>query len=296
MATSWGILPDAQGNGTTHSDIQRIIAALFINAGIVDGCAVSTNSTMNYTVRAGAVVMNTGTDQMILTPVPATTISTEPGPATGTRTDKVYVRQLMPETDNSSNVVVAVTSGALPANSIELARFVVPAGATSTDKLTNTLDRSFARMVTSPTGNLISVSDSNTAVHQGEAYQWGQGRFTVPTDRNLDVRISSTVVRTSKDGAALNGSLRAALRHDLYIDNVKVKSAVQEFSGVFADTYQFETQEAVGAGSHTVHVISQRVYLQDGIYAPNDYWAVRTGGALKYHGSHVTVSDAGTRV
>lgn len=295
MPTGFGIAPDQNGNGTTPEDLQRIWGAMYLSDGVIHGCEVSGRSDMTYSVSAGAVVMTTGKDMKVLVPVQATTIPAPQAPATGTAQHRIYVRQQMPGVDGSSNVVVAATAGNVPAGALTLDAGPIAANATSTAAFRSNHDRLFARQVGASLGRLVTVSDSSAARHQGEAYRWGSGRFFVPTDRNIHLRLSSTPVRTSATGLALNGSLRAALRHEIYIDGNHLKSYVQEYSGVFAQTQQFITEEAVSYGDHTFHVITQRVYLQDGIYEPNDYWQVREGGPLKYHGTHLTISDIGVR-
>ena len=138
--------------GTTTQDMQRIIAAEYRTAGIIDGCDITTGSTMAYTISAGAVVLDSGTDMAVKVPVAQQTIPTTPAPATGSRTDTIYVRQMFPTEANPDNSsFVGVTSGSAPSNSVVIDRRTVPAGATGTNATTSIQDRKSTRLNSSHT-------------------------------------------------------------------------------------------------------------------------------------------------
>ena len=295
MPASWGIAPDANKNGTTPEDIQRIIAAQYLNDGIIDGCQVSGTATMQYTVKAGAVVITTGTDMAVLCPVPATTVPTVAAPPTGSRTDTIYVKQMFPTTDGSSQAVVAVTSGAAPSNSVVLDKRVVNAKTTATTSTTSTYDKRYARQIGSSLGILSSAGDTdNTTVHHVSTnVKKGVQRFVVPTDRKIGLRMTTTMSRCKADGVPQQGVLPVVCAIEIYLDNQLIRTFHRQYTGYAAETVQFETSETVGAGAHTAHYVITPEWQHPDVYVPNEYWRTRHGGTQKYHGSFLTVTDEG---
>lgn len=294
MPAGFGVAPDAQGNGTTPTDIQAINGAMFYNPGIIDGGRVTGRANMAYDVSAGAVVVDTGGGLAIIVPISATTVTTAAAPATGSRTDKIYVKQNMPGADGTSSAVVGVTSGTVPVNSVVLDQRVVKAGTTSTSATSSNYDRRYARLIGSSLGVLSSSSDDDTTAHHVDTVvKRGTQRFYVPTDRKVSLRLTTTMSRSRQDGMPQQGNLRAVAELRLFLDNQLIRTHHREYSGFAAYTDQFSTDETVLAGDHTAHYEVAIYWLEDGIYRPNEYWRVRSGGTTKYHGSHLTVIDEG---
>lgn len=294
MATGFGTPPDAQGNGTSPEDVQRMNGMMFYNSGIIDGGKVTGRADMAYAVSAGAVVIDMGPGMAVIAPFAATTVPTPAAPATGQRTDTIYVKQNLPGVDNTSSVVVAVTSGSAPARSIILDQRVVRAGTTATSALSSNYDKRFARLIGSSLGVLSSSSDEDaTAHHVDTTTKRGSQRFYVPTDRKVSLRLTTTMSRCGADGTPKQGNLRGVAEIRVFLDNQLIRTHHREYSGYAAYTDQFQTDETVLVGDHTAHYEVVIYWLEDGIHRPTEYWRVRSGGTTKYHGSHLTVVDEG---
>lgn len=288
MATAWGIGPDANGNGTTPEDIQRIIAAQYMNAGIIDGADVRGTASMSYTVTAGAVILDTGADMAVMVPVPATTVATTAAPATGSRTDTVYVKQNLPGSDASSMAVVGVTSGAAPSNSIVLAKFTINAGMTSTSGANQTHNRKFAVPVGASLGRLHRYSPAASSAAQPNGVTTrGAGRIYVPTDRDIEIDMVSTVRAAHEDGSRNNEGIGSVM-YKFYVDGQHVKSWERRYDRMY-ETKQFSFIHALTEGEHTVHYTTELQFVQ---VSPG-YWAIAKDGTEKWPGDVFTVSDRG---
>jgi hypothetical protein len=297
MATGLGVphVVTPQGPvGTTPEDMQRIIAAEYSTAGIIDGCDVSGTATMEYRVSAGAVVLSTGTDMAIKIPVVATTLPAAAAPATGTRTDLIYVRQLFPtEASPDNTAFVGVTSGALPANSVLLDQRVVPAGATATTATTSVANRKFARPVGGSLGRLhLAVDTGGTVFRPTSKVTRGAGRMYVPTDRDVELTMISTVAMCDADGRTPDQYWFSSVLYKFYVDNQLVRSWERSISRLW-DSHQYSFIHAMSEGEHTVH------YTVEGQWFPADanpiykYWTVRHGGTDKFSGDDFRVYDRG---
>lgn len=274
--------------GTTPEDMQRIIAAEYNTDGIIDGCDVSGTATMEYRVTAGAVVLSTGTDMAITIPVVATTLPAAAAPATGTRTDLIYVRQLFPTQGNPDNTAfVGVTSGALPANSVLLDQRVVPAGATATTATTSVANRKFARPVGSTLGRLHLHVEKDSTPRTTGVFTRGAGRFYVPTDRDVDIRLASCVSASASNGATLDEY--GSVLYTVYVDNNPFVSFERRFDR-FWETKVFTAVLAATEGEHTVHYTVQQRFVPAG---QSGRWAVRYGGADKFPGDDFRLYDRG---
>lgn len=272
--------------GTTTADMQRIIAATYASDGIVDGTDVSGTSTMNYSIQAGAVVLNTGTDMAVLVPVAATTIPTEPAPATGSRTDTIYVRQMFPtagDPDNSS--FVGVTSGTAPTNSYIIDRRTVPAGVTATTATTSIHNRKFALTIGGSLGTRF-FETITSGRHTTEEVTRGAGAIVCPTDRDVDFRFLSTISAVNADGTVTPGST-GSVRYKLFIDGEHVRTFERVFD-TFWETKQFSYLARLTEGRHTFYYTVQRSAAVTGIS-----WEVRHGGVHKFAGDVLHVLDVG---
>lgn len=296
MATAWGVDRDANGNGTTPEDFQRIIASMFMNAGTVDGLDVKGTASMAYTVSAGSAIIDTGPDMAVWASSPAITVLTDPAPTTGSpRVDTIYIKQNFPGSQGDSFTSVGVAKGvAAPANSVVIGRFTVGLGITATTAAVQNKDRDYARPVGGSLGTLVKVVDSDPTLHRfDDPIKKGQGRFVVPTDRNLELHLTSTVLRTQANGTPQPGNLRAALRYHIYVDNTLVETRIREYQGHYAKSEEFTIHTSVLAGEHTVHYTVWRVWTETGINDDNDYWKIMHGGAEKYPGDVIIVKDVG---
>lgn len=299
MATGWGIkeVQDTDGVwvGTTATDIQRITASQYQNAGILTGAKIVLRSDWTVQWTAGAVVMDLGSDLAALVPVYEGSLPLAPAPATGERTDTVYVEQLNTPTSNLARVVV--TSGSAPSNAVILDKLRVPAGATKSSQCTSVWDRRYARHSQSTQGRISSAVDTGGAVRvKGRKYKACAQRFFVDTDRAVNLKLSVTASRCNAQGVSSIGTIAAtmaSLRYGLYVDDQLVRTFEVGIDRRWK-TVQLETTHEVKMGAHTAHIVSEWEY--DGDMSTNTNWAVRWGGAEKYNGDALTVIDAGVVV
>lgn len=272
--------------GTTTADMQRIIAATYASDGIIDGCDVAGTSTMNYTVSAGAIVLNTGTDMAVIVPVPATTLPTEAAPAVGSRTDTIYVQQNFPTQANPDNTsFVAVTSGAAPSGSYIIDRRTVPAGATATTATTSVHNRRFALTIGGSLGTRFHEQVTDPTVRTTGTFTRGAGSLVCPTDRDVDFRFITSVSAVTTSGAI--SDTVGALHYQLFIDDEMVRTFERKFDQFF-ETKQFSYLARLTEGRHTFYYT---VSKSPGGNAPA--WRIRAGGTEKWPGDILHVLDVG---
>lgn len=274
--------------GTTTQDMQRIIAAEYRTAGIIDGCDITTGSTMAYTISAGAVVLDTGADMAVKVPVAQQTIPTDPAPATGTRTDTIYVRQNFPTEANPDNSsFVGVTSGAAPSNAVVIDRRTVPAGATGTSATTSIHNRKFALPIGGSLGRLHLHINNDTSPRTTGVFTRGAGTFYVPTDRDVDVNLISTISAANSDGTTADDY--GSVQYKIYLDGDHMITFERRYDR-FWETKFFNFILAVSEGPHTIHYTVERSYVPSG---GSGRWAVRHGGSDKFPGDAFRVYDRG---
>ena len=218
MGYSWPTAPDSEGNGTSEDDLRQIVGAQYMNQGILPngGLTVEGRSDMSYRVNAGAAFMWTSESERkgILVPVTAVTIPTEAAPASGSRTDSIYILR---------DGIPRVTSEAPPSTGVLLGKFVIGAGVTSTSAGQKTIDRDFAVATGASLGQLAHW-DIPTATWEGDTdkdvVRYSE-QFIVPSDRLLRVEVSAYMRSTSSAngwaaiGVEIDGDWRRAL-HGAY--------------------------------------------------------------------------------
>ncbi|WP_178945897.1 hypothetical protein [Kocuria sp. TGY1127_2] len=289
MATGFGLDIDQNGNGTAPDDIQRIIGANWRVAGILSGCAVETTSTMQYHVFAGAVVMNWGMDQKVLVPVEETRIPVDPNPGTTSRRDKIYVQQRTTEADGDNLAVVASTPGALPARSILLADYEVPANSTSTSGAIDRANRVYTRSVGGQYGQVAKFIDTDSSVHGKELIKRGQQQLwfgamwngVAPTDRDLMIHFNSCISAGPNQGADPEGSVI----YKFYLNDALVYSVERVFNKYW-ESKHYAFPVVIEQANNTIHYTVQ---WSSGASS----WAVRYGGANKAPGDQMVVVDNG---
>lgn len=271
--------------GTTTADMQRIIASMYRNAGIVDGTDVTGTATMSYDIQAGAVVLDTGEDLAVLVPVPATNIPTDPAPATGSRTDTIYVKQNFLSGGDPDNLsFVGVTSGAAPTNSIVLDRRTVPAGATATTATTSIHNRKFALPIGGSLGTQF-FETTTSGRHFTETVTRGAGEIFCPTDRDVDFRFLTTIVGVNEDGSVSDGANVGSVHYKLFIDGVHVRTFERAYDK-WSETKQFSYLARLSEGEHTFHYTVGKA-------SGSLWWQVQYGGPNKWPGDVLHVLDIG---
>lgn len=286
MATGFGVSPDQNGNGTTPEDIQAITSAEYIWAGILTGCDVRMTTAMSYQITAGAVVIKIDDFHKIKVPVLAQTIPTNAAPATGSRTDIVWVKQNFPATDGNNAVVVGASTS-LPSNAVEIGRVVIPAGATSTNQGTLTGNRIFTRPIGSQFGVLHSSVDTNGAAHTPEeTVTRGAGSFSLWTDSDVELKLSSCI---SNDDAATVADEYGSVLYQIFVDDVLQYSWERRFDR-FWESKEFSRLITLNQGRHTVKYTAKTQYKPSGM---SGRWKVRYGGVQKFSGDDFRVIHRG---
>lgn len=300
MSTAWGIpdLRDENGviiDATTPQDMQLIIDAQYQNAGILTGAYIGLRSDLKVDVYDGAVVMKWNNRGSVLVPVYRQTITLDPPPATGDVTVSFYVEQADTATSKAASVVM--TTGAVPAGRVVLDKILVPAGATKTSACTRVWDRQYAMHSQSTLGSLsVAVDQGGDVRKKGTKYKKCQQRFTVDTDREVNVKLSITAGRTNASGVSSIGTVAGtagSLRYSLFIDDELVKTFEVGIDRRWT-TVQVEAMHTVTRGAHTAHVVSE--WADDGDMTTNTFWVVRWGGTQKFPGDALTIFDAGVSV
>lgn len=294
MPTGFGMAQDAQGNGTTPEDLQRIFGAMFYNDGLMHGGKVTGTTSMHYNVSAGAGNIKTGNGMLILVPIQATRVPAPAAPSTGTATHTIYVKQNFPASDGDNNVVVACTAGAAPENSLILDKFTIKAGATNTRGAASVHDVRFSRPVGSSLGRLSHATLAPRVAYSArQPKTWGQQKFYVPHDANIDVRLTTTLMRSNANGVRTGTTHNNFLKHLIYIDGVLRNGISHAITGEKPAMRFFTTPEWVSEGSHTLHVVtSDQSDELEGLY----HYAGLQDYANGWHGTHVSVDHMGMRV
>lgn len=182
--------------GTTPTDMQRIIGAQYATSGLLPsgGGIVTGTSSMAYDVTAGAAFMwvSSAAKLGMLVPFEATTVVTDPAPATGTRTDTVYV-------DGNGAVRVAIGSATAPSG-VAISRWTIPAGITATTSASQRLDRDFAIATGASLGRLAHWRDPGGGPAGPGQTTRHQSQFYLPSDRVLRADISAMIKSTNGTG------------------------------------------------------------------------------------------------
>lgn len=285
MATGFGIPNDDKGNGTTPDDIQAITAAEYPEAGIISGCEVTGTSTMAWKVSAGAAVVHLAAARAVRVPVPAQTITTAPAPPTGTRSEYIYVKQNTVATDGNINATVGV-GASVPANAVMLSQRNITAGMRATASAPEAGNPVYSRPVGGSLGVLHRHYHEDDQVRDRGSFKRGAGTFYVPTDRNIDIRISSTVAngRPGQWESATTAD-QGVVRYDVYLDDQLIFCREREFNNIF-DTRDVSRVWTVKPGLHKIHYVVSHIW-------GFQYWRVRGGTERRYAGDQLAVIDMG---
>lgn len=204
MTTGFGVDRASNGSGTSAVDIRKIQGGLY-TPGVISGCLVTTSpSGMQYSITAGVVAIRAATNEIILAPVNATTITTSPA---SSRTDIVYVKQRYPNIagEGDSEVVVGVGT-TLPDRAVEIRRYNLSAGQTNTNQATVSGNVSYSIPYGATLGRLHYYQHTLTGLGGSLPgfTRYGHGSFYLPTDRLL--RFKLTAVMASSGAAGFDNS------------------------------------------------------------------------------------------
>lgn len=256
MATGFGVDPKSDGtSGTSSADIRKIFGGIY-TPGIISGATVTTSgSAMQYTVSSGVVSIRPSSGESILAPVAAATINTAAAPATGTRTDTIYAQQRYATIEGDANVIVDVTSGALPARSIVLKKYIVSAGQTNTNAAVRTGGVDYSIPYGASLGGLHYAK--YTAMGMGgnlpnSLTRVCSGSFYLPTDRRVIFKVRAVI--SARDAVGFDNSKYCEYGFLPNIDggDILIFSTTGLHQAV-QNTY-FECEMDVLAGTHTTNL------------------------------------------
>lgn len=292
MATGIGVDPTKDGSGVITSgrsalDDRKIWGALY-SPGIVSGGVVTTSpSALQYTVSEGVAAIKTATGQIVMAPIPATTVPTASNTSGSARTDIVYVKQRFPA-DGDSNVIVGVAS-TLPTNALELMKFSVPNNAANTNSATRTGFQSYAIPYGSNLGTLYEYAFTTSGALSVDNVTRGSGSFYVPTDRRL--RFSISAVLYSSGAVGFDNTKYCEY---LFIPRLDNQDLILWVSGGLHQaraTFTWYTDVNVTAGNHTTNFAGQRAV---GPGTPATQWDGATGGT--HRGIVYRIEDIGVTI
>lgn len=258
MPVGWGVDPTLSGStvtsGTTSQDVRKVWGALYA-PGIISGCTVKTNANMTYTVNGGVVAVQTATGEVVMCPVNTTTIPTAAAPASGTRTDIIWVRQRTPTNDNNSEVVVEVGT-TLPARAQEIRRYNVPAGITATNAAVATSGIKFSIPYGANLGVLHHWRSTFNGVMNNAMVREGVGTIFLPTDRLLRYRYIGS--HSAAGAVRFDNSKYCELRVQPSLDGNDFEWWTSGGLHQAWETVYFETTIEASAGTHTVSMLRGR--------------------------------------
>lgn len=275
-----GKAPDADGNGLTMTEHQRIIWSQWASFGVISGGEVSGTSGWSYGTKPGAAVLEVSATsrQAVIVPIPETTVPTEPAPVSGSRVDHIIV-------DQNGKVTVGQT---VPAGSFRLCSFRVPAGAASTSAATLGQHIVYAVPLAGSLGVLARWDETlghEAAIPTGDTIL-KKGTFVLPTDRRLAIKVRHSVAAnkyTAPVSSAPSGKMTGTLIYYITIDSTEHRLLFNH--GEYWGTVSDEIDTWLTAGEHTYEI---RRKLWSGGQAQ-----ALGGGASKLPQSYVRFVDAG---
>lgn len=205
MSVAFGVPQAADGTGTTAQDMRRILAAMYPSRGVVSGLAVKGDTSLSYRVEPGVAVTSRGpSDGNTLSwfaggKTPAVVANASGSP----RIDSVWVTAHdATQGDPDNLVVVGVTQGTpasapvapkAPSHATELARMLVPAGATTTANATMAATVAYAVPYGASQGVLIDSTYTGYEALRESPFTFATGTLSLATDRLLSIDLTTSV-------------------------------------------------------------------------------------------------------
>lgn len=265
MPTGFGIGP-LDGQGLTPASLRQILRGWWSSPGVVRGAGVTLTSGLNYQVAQGIAVVSRGdSDGYVLCEVPATTVATGTGPASGSRVDRVWVRQHDNTQGDSDNVVeVGITQGtaasnpsapSIPVGALELTRVLIPQGATATSAGSYMMDVIWAIPYGVPRGLLWH--DQHTFDGQGDAtvnvrHVDSQGSFNLPTDRYVTFE-TQQCISTWPGSASGDDTKQGSILSEIVLDGQLVSGTEMVYTTAYAThEWRWTPPTPLQAGTHTI--------------------------------------------
>lgn len=243
--------------GTQPEDVQQIIAAQFVNADqspMVGGGVVTGRADLRYAYSAGVGVMSLGQGRAIHVTWDAGTTAPVDTPAVD-RVDVVWANEFG---------VFASPEGQVPGTATILDKRRLPGGATATSGAASVWDRRFALPYGASLGWLFLRRDSAAryAKIPKARHTWVSGRFFVPTDRHVSVKIDQALFCGPPGVWPPNPEQAGAMLYHVSVDGAPVHTAEVGADQIWDMRTRFVGPVPVKSGVHTLTVEREQTWGQ----------------------------------
>ena len=294
IAVPWG-WPNATVNGskkgTMPSDMQLVLATMFephpssnggtTRAGIYRSDGVILNADTTLGVHEGSVVLDTGGNQVVWAPIPH--IANVPHDLAPGKAGTITVYVAPPAGDSPQATVGTTTSSTINPSWVVLDRIRLNSGWARTNQGSRVWDKDYAVLQGTNNGVLSQARDSDTAIRrEGSTYRRMQQTFSVPTDADVSLCLTSTVRSENTTGGSVI--------YDIFLDGVFHASVERKIDPI-TDSLYWEFPATVKAGKHTVYAESRVAVINEPrVTLP---WKVLQGGWRKHLGDILRVKHEG---
>ncbi len=293
---AFGIRQDAEGIGTTDTDLRKIIQARWNNTGILAGLNVTGQTSLTYKVAPGVAVCSRAKSDGFTEAyfgggnTPAVKANTSANP----RIDVVWITAHDKSQGDSDNLVtIGVTEGTaavvpvkptIPTFAVEIAAVTLPGGAANTSNAQVSDDRNYAIPYGASLGVMLDITDTSyKAIYKDAAYVFASGQIYLPTDRMVNFDLTETTWAYNPTTNNWQGSGYV----DLVIDGTVV-AAYRFINFVNTPATQcFHDVRKLKAGVHTV----QARLWASGTEPKSDLWLDYSAGS--WPGQRLIVTDGG---
>ena len=289
MSVAFGVR-QANGVGTSDTDIRRMLRYKWANTGVVGGLAVKGTSRLAYHVAEGMAICSKGDgDGYTEAYFPGgDTPEVKANEGGNPRIDVVWITAHDATQGDSDNLVtLGVTQGTpsaspvepdIPTYAVRLGAFRMGAGAATTSGATATSGVDYAIMSGASLGILMDKTNNENGRTFGSTVEWKNvvsGTIDLPTDRLLSIGITLT---TGNEDGGYSGSNYC----HLYIDGTLYRAFEYPIQAGRATSYFYVENLTLGAGRHTVSI---------NLVSATCRWRTYAGGT--WAGQRVCVTDLG---
>lgn len=289
MSVAFGVR-QANGVGTSDTDIRRMLRYKWANTGVVGGLAVKGTSRLAYHVAEGMAICSKGDgDGYTEAYFPGgDTPEVKANEGGNPRIDVVWITAHDASQGDSDNLVtLGVTQGTpsaspvepdIPTYAVRLGAFRMGAGAATTSGAVATSGVDYAIMSGASLGILMDKTNNENGRTFGSTVEWKNvvsGTINLPTDRLLSIGITLT---TGNEDGGYSGSNYC----HLYIDGSLYRAFEYPIQAGRATSYFYVENLTLGAGRHTVSI---------NLVSATCRWRTYAGGT--WAGQRVCVTDLG---
>lgn len=289
MSVAFGVR-QANGVGTSDTDIRHMLRYKWANTGVVGGLAVKGTSRLAYHVAEGMAICSKGDgDGYTEAYFPGgDTPEVKANEGGNPRIDVVWITAHDASQGDSDNLVtLGVTQGTpsaspvepdIPTYAVRLGAFRMGAGAATTSGAVATSGVDYAIMSGASLGILMDKTNNENGRTFGSTVEWKNvvsGTINLPTDRLLSIGITLT---TGNEDGGYSGSNYC----HLYIDGSLYRAFEYPIQAGRATSYFYVENLTLGAGRHTVSI---------NLVSATCRWRTYAGGT--WAGQRVCITDLG---